>query len=59
MRLIAVTDDTGARTERLLTHEELLSLSGPQLAALLFPHPTVEETASLSGFLRRYRTGGT
>lgn len=59
MRLLAVTDEHGTQAQRSFTHEELLSLSGPQLAALLFPAPTVEEIASVSGFLRRYRAGAT
>lgn len=59
MRLIAVTDtDTGTSVRREVSPDELASLSGPQLAALLFPAPTAEEIASLSGFLRRYRAGG-
>jgi C4-type Zn-finger protein len=57
MRLITVTDDTGTQVQREVTRDELATLSGPQLAALMFPAPTVEEIASVSGFLRRYRTG--
>lgn len=57
MRLITATDETGRTVERQISHDELASLSGPQLAALLFPDPTPVDIKDLNAFLDHYRDG--
>ena len=58
MRLITVTDeDTGSSVRRMISPEELGTLSGVELAALLWPDPTPDDIATINDFLTRDRNG--
>lgn len=55
MRLITATDSAGITVRREVSHTELVNLSGPQLAALLFPAPTPIDIKEINAFLDHYR----
>ena len=56
VRLITATDALGNTVQRKFTHDELLGLSGPKLAALLFPAPTPVDIKEINAFLDHYRS---
>lgn len=58
MRLITVMDDRiGVSVRRAVSPDELATLSGVQLAALLFPEPTTADITLINDFLDKYRNG--
>lgn len=57
MILVTVTDDeTGDVVQRLVSTDDLATLSGVQLAALVFPAPTENDITTISDFLDQYRS---
>lgn len=55
---MTVTDELGGvLVRRVVSSEELATLSGVELAALLFPEPTVADVTTVNEFLGRYRGG--
>lgn len=58
MKLVTVTDERGGvSVRRVVSSEELATLSGVELAALLFPSPTEADIATVTEFLSHYRSG--
>jgi hypothetical protein len=57
MRLITLTDDDGVIVQRAVSTEEWATISGVQLAALLFPAPTASDVATVNEFLDHCREG--
>lgn len=56
MKLITLTDDhTGVTVQHIVSADELETLSGVQLAALLLPHPTGDDVTVVNEFLDHYR----
>lgn len=56
MKLITVTDDrTSHSVQRILDAGELATISGVQLAALLFPVPSDSDVETVNDFLNHHR----
>jgi hypothetical protein len=56
--MICVTvedDETMTTTHRLLSPQEWTTVSGIELAALLWPHPTPREITLVTEYLKKYR----
>jgi len=56
--MICVTvqdEETMTTTHRLLSPQEWVTVSGVELAALLWPNPTPQEVALVTEYLRKHR----
>lgn len=56
MKLVTITNNTtDPEVQRVINTDELLTLSGVALAALLFPRPTNADIDTVNDFLDHHR----